>query len=132
LRSGPDQFTFSSDREGPWELYVKTVNSGPGQVEKLPIRLAGESYLAGSWSPEGETLVFTGAGKEGSQDIFTYTTGGQTEPFLNSRFGEVEFKFQGRAVLNPCGPGMVERFSSGAGKAIRTFIRFKSMWKKVP
>jgi len=98
---GPDQFTFSSDREGPWELYVKTVNSGPGQVEKLPIRLAGESYLAGSWSPEGETLVFTGAGKEGSQDIFTYTTGGQTEPFLNSRFGEYhpEFSPDGRWLV---------------------------------
>jgi Tol biopolymer transport system component len=98
---GPDQFTFSSDREGPWELYVKTVNSGPGQVEKLPIRLAGESHYAGSWSPEGETLVFSGAGEDGSSGIFTYTTGGQTEPFLNSRYDEShpEFSPDGRWLV---------------------------------
>ena len=127
---GPDQFTFASDREGGDALYVKTMNSGPGQVEKLPIPM--EGYLRpGSWSPDGETLVFLGIGEEGSNGIFTFTPGGSVKPFLNSRFDEAFPEFSpdghwlvytsnesGSEAVYVCpypGPGSGIQISKGGG-----------------
>ena len=97
---GPDQFTFASDREGQGALFVKTVNSGPGQVEKLPLRIGGNAR-AGSWSPGGETLAFVGDGEEDSWDILMFTPGGPVSPFLHSRFDEMypEFSPDGRWLV---------------------------------
>jgi serine/threonine-protein kinase len=85
---GPNQFTFGSDREGPDGLYVKTLDSGPGQVEKLP---TGKqlSPKPGAWSSDGKVLLYVVQDAVTHQDIWTYTADDRTtRPWLVTQFWE--------------------------------------------
>ncbi len=127
---GPDQFTFSSDREGGDALFVKAINTGPGEVERLPFRMEGY-YPPGSWSSDGKTLAFLAISEGNPSDIFTFETDGSVKPFLNSRFGEAfpEFSPDGRWLVYTSnesgsqevfvcpypGPGRAIQISKGGG-----------------
>jgi hypothetical protein len=81
----PDCFTVYSDLEGPRFLYRKTVDSGPGILEKLPIQTEGLHGIS-SWSPEGEELAVV-AYREKTHDISIFSSSeGRTEPFLHTRY----------------------------------------------
>jgi hypothetical protein len=85
---GPNQFTIESDREGPDGMYVKSLDSGPGQVERLP---TGEqlSPKPSVWSSDGKMLLYVVTDPVTHQDIWTYTADdGKTQPWLATQFWE--------------------------------------------
>ena len=51
------RITFSSDRDGTMSLYWMPAD-GSGAPERLTTAEEGTSHWAGSWSPDGETLLF--------------------------------------------------------------------------
>ena len=86
----PDQFTFTSDREGPLGLYVKRVDTGRElPAKRLPTQF--DNYQrAGSWTPDGKDLAFRRYGpplhlwilhREGKSESFskTQSAGGYPE-----------------------------------------------------
>ena len=94
---GPDQFTFSSDREGPEGLYVKGVDTGQDPGEKL--QTAFDNYQsAGAWSPDGKQLAFLRSDPETGLDIWILPLEGKPEAFLKTGFPErfQEFSPDGR------------------------------------
>jgi serine/threonine-protein kinase len=95
----PDCFTVDSDREGPKFLYRKTVDSGPGSIEKLPINA--ENLRLSSWSPHGKELAIVAPGEQKDCDILIFSSEGRTEPFLHTRYCEhyPEFSPDGRWLV---------------------------------
>ena len=55
------RITFSSDRDGTMSLYWMPAD-GSGVAERLTTAEEGTSHWMGSWSPDGELLVFNEAG----------------------------------------------------------------------
>ena len=51
------RITFASDRDGPMSLYWMPAD-GSGTPERLTTADAGTSHWPGSWSPDGQTLLF--------------------------------------------------------------------------
>ncbi len=97
---GPDCFTVASDHEGPRLVYRKTIDSGPGYIEKLPVQ-AEALQGASSWSPEGEELAIQVHGGKTGHDILIFKSEGQTEPFLHTRYCKhsPEFSPDGRWLV---------------------------------
>ena len=97
---GPEYFTVDSDREGPVHLYIKKVNSGPGEVERLE-NASLEWRRASSWSPDGERLAFISTEEGSGFDIKILSREGKVEPFLQTRFWEAwpEFSPDGRWIV---------------------------------
>jgi serine/threonine-protein kinase len=95
----PNAFTVDSDREGPRFLYRKTVDSGPGSIEKLPVDT--ENLRLSSWSPHGRELAVVGHGEQNDCDILILSSEDRTEPFLHTRYCEhyPEFSPDGRWLV---------------------------------
>lgn len=65
-RPGTDQIVYTSARGGRHELRLKDVaDSGPGDT----ILSSGSRVIAGCWSPDGGTLLFTQSTEGGGHDI---------------------------------------------------------------
>ncbi len=70
--------TFSSDRDGPQDLYWKPAD-GSGQAELL-LNMNSQNILRPtSWSPDGESLAFYNA--TGARDIGVLPREGDASPF---------------------------------------------------
>ena len=105
---GPEaeRFTVASDRDGSNALYIKNVNTGPGEVE----RLAGDDLdlalpFLSSWSRDGRRLAFVPMSPRGSPGeelwVSVLTREGTVEPFLETRFEArwPEFSPNGRWIV---------------------------------
>ena len=95
---GPDQFTMDSDRAGPNLLYLKTIDTGPGLVERLPTGDAG-TFFPSSWSPDNSELAYISFSSGGSgSKIWLAAPDGATKPLLDSVYLEhyPEFSPDGR------------------------------------
>ena len=103
---GPERFTVASDRDGSNALYMKIVNTGPGEVE----RLTGDDLdlalpFLSSWSPDGRRLAFVPLSPRGSPGeqvrVSILTREGKTEPFLETKFDTrwPEFSPDGRWIV---------------------------------
>ncbi len=126
----PDAFTSDSDVEGPDGIYLKTVDSGPSQEEKLPTGFD-IYHKPSSWSPDGRTLALVVLAPETGNDIWMFSSRGKVDPFLRTRFSESfpEFSPDGRwlayvsdesrreeVYVRPYpGPGGPVRVSRGGG-----------------
>jgi serine/threonine-protein kinase len=94
---GTGEFTFRSNPEGPQGTYVKSIDSGPGTGEKLPIEFS-TFHAPSSWHPDGRRLAFVTQSPESNYDIWILDRQSGTEPFLQTRFSEKwpEFSPDGR------------------------------------
>ncbi len=123
---GPDHFTFSSDREGPWALYSKKVDSEPGEVRKLQTI---SENLASSWSPDNQRLAFMSPNRNTDWDISILWREGKVEPFLHTRFAEThpEFSPDGRWIVYVSNQsGRIEVYvspSTGSGSAVQISVQ---------
>ena len=77
----PDRFSFIANREGISALYSKGINSGPGDLQRLPSE-PGE-FSASSWSSDGKRLAFVGSSGE---DVWVLDAEGHAELFLGTQF----------------------------------------------
>ncbi len=81
------RIAFSSNRNGPWNLYMTTV-SASGDAE----RLTTSPYIQvlGSWFPDGRTLIYTEEHPETGDDLWLLPLDGDRvpEPFLRTPFNE--------------------------------------------
>jgi len=85
---GPNQFTVDSDHEGPAGLYVKTLDSGPGDLERLATGIQ-TSHQPSVWSSDGKVLLYVVSDDVTHQDIWIYTRDdGKTRPWLATQFWE--------------------------------------------
>jgi len=85
---GLNQFTVDSDREGPGGLYVKRLDSGPGQVDKSPTRKQ-LSHKPSVWSSEGKVQLHVFTDVVTHQDIWIYAPDdGKTQPWLATQLWE--------------------------------------------
>jgi serine/threonine-protein kinase len=133
----PDEFTAISDREGPLRLYRKTIDSGPGSVEKIPAGVD-KPLHAGSWSPSGKELALVVWEEGNSWDILIHALEGRTVPFLDTRFPEKypEFSPDGRWLLYTSKESGQEevyvRPYPGPGRAVQVSTRggSKPAWSK--
>ena len=64
------RITFSSDRDGTMSLYWMPAD-GSGVAERLTTAEQGTSHWTGSWSPDGELLVFIVIRTQADRDIWT-------------------------------------------------------------
>ncbi len=87
---GPDQFTFTSDHDGPMGLYIRRLDAGPEEIETL-WKPADASRLAlGSWSRDGKVLVFLRYSPTTQKnDIWILETGKEPRPLVVTRFNEL-------------------------------------------
>ncbi len=121
----PDCFTVDSDHEGPRLVCRKTIDSGLGSIEKLPIQALGPS----SWSPDGEELAVVVHGKKTGHDISIFSRDGRTEPFLHTSYCKhyPEFSPDGRwIVYSSDESGQQEvyvRPYPGPGRALQISVR---------
>ena len=77
--------TFTSDRDGPRDLYWKPAD-GSGQAELL-LNMNSQNILRPtSWSPDGESLAFYAVAA--TRDIWVLPRGGDASPFVATAFGE--------------------------------------------
>jgi serine/threonine-protein kinase len=79
--------TFVSDREGPPQLYLRSVDLSQGPELLLATE---DTSVPGSWTPDGQTLIYyavDGVG-QGDRDIWMLTLGGDPVPFLETEFNE--------------------------------------------
>lgn len=95
----PDCFTVDSDRTGPVALYQKDLDTGPGEIHRLPAQPG--AFAAGSWSRESKELAFMVVSQETGADIWILSSDGRTEPFLCTRFHEMfpDFSPDGRWLV---------------------------------
>ncbi len=122
---GPDHFTFKSDREGPPALYVKKVDSEPGEVEKLHSEDWVNAY---SWSPDNQRLAF-GVLNSNIPGISIMSREGTVEPFSQTRFTELypEFSPDGRWIVyvstQSRRPEVYVSPSTGSGQTVQLSIQ---------
>ena len=126
---GPDHFTFDSDRDGDQAFYLKNIQSGSeGQLKKLEATQG--MLFGGSWSPDGQHMVFYGRGgfsilsREGKVTPFVQTKAGFEE-------GQSEFSPNGKWIVYSTyetdekqvfvrpypGPGKRFQISTGGGNS---------------
>ena len=78
--------TFGSDRAGDFDLYSKRADLS-GEAERLATTAS--DSIPGSWSPDGQTLVYYEVNLSGTaRDIWTLLLGGDPAPFLVTAFNE--------------------------------------------
>jgi Tol biopolymer transport system component len=95
---GPDsqRVTFASQQNGAWGIYDQPAD-GSALAEQLLAVEQGPAYPE-SWSPDGQTLLFTDATTQGEWTVWTVTRSGGTAELLA---GEVANHFG--AVFSPDG-----------------------------
>lgn len=72
---------FSSDREGPYNLYWQAAD-GSAAAEALTPKVGAVQH-AGSWARDGKTLVF-----QQSRDVWIGSADGTTQPLLKEDYSE--------------------------------------------
>ena len=77
--------TFGTNDGDGVQVYSKTT--APGSTMGLIVSTDG-SALPGSWTPDGEVLVFDILNDQGDRDIWWLPVGGERVPFLDSRANE--------------------------------------------
>jgi Tol biopolymer transport system component len=82
---------FSSNRDGPYDLYQKPVSGAEGE---LALVKSGADKHATSWSRDGRFLLCTG-GSEAKSNIWVFALVGDKKPvpFLSPGFNEREARF---------------------------------------
>ncbi len=84
-----NRVAFSSDRDGPTNIYEKLVSQSA--EEKLVYQSSGQFKEVNAWSPDGRFLVFEQADPVTSWDLWLLPMEGERNPipYLRSNFGEV-------------------------------------------
>jgi len=77
--------TFSSNRDGPQNLYWKPAD-GSGQAELLLNMNSLNTLIPTSWSPDGDTLAFYDT--SGARDIWALPLEGDASSFVATAFNE--------------------------------------------
>lgn len=77
------QMAFVSNRAGGPQIYISPVNGG----EARRLTIEGKENTDPQWSPRGDRIVYVGASKEGSRDIFTINPDGSDRQQLTSGAG---------------------------------------------
>ena len=86
------RIAFRSNRNGPWDLFVKAAN-GNGDEEAL--LKSADNKLATSWSPDGQFLLYQTEIPSRGGDLWVLPLQGTREPvaILRSEFNEVSARF---------------------------------------
>ena len=104
--------TFASDRGGARSIYSMPAD-GSGVAERLTMAEEGSSHWPGSWSPEGNTLVFAVEREQITDwEIWTSTADGETENLYDVA-GEVYMAPE----LSPDGQWLAFASGPNAGQA---------------
>ena len=82
---GGSAITFSSNRAGGFDLYTRPVDvSGPPTL----LLDVDDAVVPGSWTPDGQTLVYYAVNGETQRDLWTLRIGEDPSPFLVTEFSE--------------------------------------------
>ena len=76
--------TFTSNRSGLLDVYSRPIDRSE---EAVLLVTSPTRNVAGGWSPDGETLIYS-EGDSYQRDLWTRTPGGQPTPFLTTEFNE--------------------------------------------
>ena len=106
------RITFSSDRDGTMSLYWMPAD-GSGVAERLTTAEEGTTHWMGSWSPDGELVVFTVIGESDTdRDIRTLSVDdGETQSLLDTpgtRYSGPELSPNGEWLAYNAGPSGLE------------------------
>jgi len=113
------RIVFSSNRNGPYDLYEKPVNGGKEEVVLLKFS---EDKRATSWSRDGRFLLYTAMNPKTQQDIWVLSMEGGSRrpvPFLTTEFAE------GVARFSPDGHWVA--YSSNESGKFEVYVRPFSM-----
>ncbi len=80
-----ERITFRSEIPAPGALYWQRAD-GIGEAEQL--LHTGEMIFPGSWSPDGQTLVFYQSSLSGGFDLWTVKLGGEPTPLIDTNYTE--------------------------------------------
>jgi len=103
---GPDEFTTASYQDGAWQIFSKSIGSGPGSRRVL---WTGEREIrVSSWSPDGRHLALVSSKSPLDQrdsDVWILSPDGNLTPLLDSNFWEAypEFSPNGRWIAYTSG-----------------------------
>jgi serine/threonine-protein kinase len=81
------RIAFLSNRDGPFNMYWKEVDSDLG-VERLMPGPVNEAQLPRSFSPDGRTLLYYEVHPDTARDIWALPLGGEPEPLVITPFNE--------------------------------------------
>ena len=86
------RIVFSSNRDGPFNLYQKPVN---GVKDEELLLKSSEDNVATSWSRDGRFLLYTVVPSKGKGEIWVLPMEGDRKPvaFLATRFNESQAQF---------------------------------------
>jgi Tol biopolymer transport system component len=86
------RLVFSSDRDGPGNLYLMRADQ-PGSEERL--LASGEAKYPESWSPDGRSVLYLINTKQGREDLWLLPLEGDRKPvpFLATPFSESDARF---------------------------------------
>ena len=77
--------TFSSKRTGTFDLYSRPVDlNGPARL----LLDAEDAVVPGSWTPDGQTLVYYAVNADTQRDLWMLRTGEKPLPFRVTEFNE--------------------------------------------
>jgi serine/threonine protein kinase/Tol biopolymer transport system component len=84
---------YSSDREGPLNLYQRAANSA-GEAEPLP-KNDNNNKLANDWSADGRFILFQAQDQRTNSDLWVLPISGDQKPFpyLHADFSEAQGRF---------------------------------------
>ena len=77
--------TFASNREGLYDLYSKLWH---GKKEAKRLTSSKNSSISGSWTPDGQTLIYYEITETRKRDLLILGQGENPEIFLGTRFNE--------------------------------------------
>ena len=77
--------TFSSDRGGSVSLYERPMDRSSETAQLLRTEF---TSMAGSWTPDGQTLVYHSDSNQRERDIWMLPVGGDPVPFLATQANE--------------------------------------------
>ncbi len=104
--SDGSRIVFSSNRNGPFDLYVKPAD---GSADEELLLKSGENKTATSWSRDGHFLLYTqGSGQTRSEiwllpDPGVSVVGRKPFQFLQTEFAETNAQFSPEATGGPKG-----------------------------
>ncbi len=73
-----DSLAYVTDQDGNGDVYVSSLDQGGQGEQGAPVRIttAETDEVLGDWSPDGEWLVFSRRGDEGTQGLWLRNPGG--------------------------------------------------------
>ena len=103
------RIVFSSNREGPGDLYVKSVR-GAGAEEQ--ILKSPQFKVPTDWSSDGQFILYQVLGQQSEGIWILPLDGGKPFPFLQTQFNEAEAQFS----KEPGGPHWIAYASDETGR----------------